>query len=365
VEPAFEEPSDRKRTKVLFCLLLGIAVVVLFIIYPREPSYNGVSISKWLDAGSHELKIDHVNIRSSSAGYAVEQIGTPAVPYLLKAMSSAESSEYQLQRWLNGSQSFVRFEFADKMFSRGRDAAMVFVALEEKGSSGFPVLTNWMLNPQFAKTDLPCFAIIALAGTEEGVHLLIREMAHTNRVQRFFAANALGQAQCQSKVANALMAGLADPEALVRFASARSLGKLRFMSEEVMQALIRSLTDSDVMVRQYSAFSLGRAGYPHPHVLQALMQATSDSEADVRFAAAWAIEDLQSGTESIQPLLLESLHISDSHKQWDTLVTLGYRGTTNEIIIAELKKMAANDPTSHVRATAQWALDTFSSRRRK
>src|SRR5262245_48687478 len=78
-----------KRRRILLLLLGSVVAVALAILFwprEREPEYNGVSLSAWLDRTRGRRFDDEF-------AKAIDHIGTNALPILLRSVG------YQIPRW--------------------------------------------------------------------------------------------------------------------------------------------------------------------------------------------------------------------------------------------------------------------------
>ena len=80
---SLRKPISRKTIIIWSLIILGVIGIGMrdHLSNPKEPSYQGRSLSEWLNE-SDELK----------AREAVAQIGTNAIPFLLKSVASEDSS---------------------------------------------------------------------------------------------------------------------------------------------------------------------------------------------------------------------------------------------------------------------------------
>ena len=129
-----------KRRRLLFILLGCICSIILAVLlWPRErePEYNGVPLTKWLDLGAG-IYAGH----SDEFDKAVKALGTNALPTLVRSV------DYQIPRWklwlyckvVSRTRPFllnnppVKWLLDDKMARRGQAAAIAFGILGTRAS---------------------------------------------------------------------------------------------------------------------------------------------------------------------------------------------------------------------------------------
>src|SRR5947207_6685370 len=95
--------------------LVFIAVLVAAILLPREPVYQGKTISRWvteLPVGQRPNAFGMID-RETPARKVLRDIGTNAIPYLTRAMTRAEEpffTNLKIKLWLHS--SFLQSHFA-------------------------------------------------------------------------------------------------------------------------------------------------------------------------------------------------------------------------------------------------------------
>src|SRR5881394_1272641 len=84
-----------KRRRKLLIILTGVFVtaVLAVVLWPRErePEYQGKKLSEWLRGGSQKPAVPEADIV-----FAVNQIGTNALPFLVKWISYDRSKPKEI-----------------------------------------------------------------------------------------------------------------------------------------------------------------------------------------------------------------------------------------------------------------------------
>lgn len=257
--------------------LVGAIFFVFRVTKSPEPSYQGRSLSSWLEDFSGEGPNTN-----SPAGIAVRSMGTNAIPFLLDILSYEESPTRKSFRKL-AEKSPIPLTFLGKNYMREVEAGYAMNVLGNQTESAFPELTNL-----FFKGRHSTVAAISLAGMgQKGVHFLLGAITNQNLdVMRFHyaAVNGLGLSHSDAKIiVPALIQILnTNDNSLMRYAAALSLGMLHAKPELSIPALIKSFDDPDQMHRFSVVFALGEFGSEAKPAIPLLLQARKDTDADVR-----------------------------------------------------------------------------------
>jgi hypothetical protein len=152
-----------KRKRLLITIFSFLAAVVLgALLWPRarEPEYNGVTISKWLDRW--------VDGRSEGFVFAISEMGTNATPFLLHA---ATYNQPRWRAWLVSSIRYwpgplvgsrcVDWVLKDKSELRAQAALVGLVALGRKAEPALPELRR-LAKSKDSKTSQRARTIIGL-----------------------------------------------------------------------------------------------------------------------------------------------------------------------------------------------------------
>ncbi len=117
---------------------------------PRQPSYNGKPLSYWM--GRYEGRIlGKVSLRSSEqqeADKALREIGTNALPYLLKLAGRKDSALRQRFLSIYRRQSWLKLPIHDAQFYRV-EASCGFAALHEIAKPAVPALIGLLKNEDY------------------------------------------------------------------------------------------------------------------------------------------------------------------------------------------------------------------------
>ena len=222
-------------------LLSGTFVFLKVLSHRSEPAYNGVRLRRWLT----RLSAD-----DPQAETAIRNIGTNAIPPLLDLISKSDSSvmAHLFQR-LPSLQRFVPSTNADHF-----SGWMGFRSLGQIAEPAIPQLARLV-----ESTNSSRMAALALASVGPlGVEALVRASGNSNPTIRCHIMLALGAARTGTLTAfRAITNSLGEPEYIVRFAAADSLGHLAVNPDASVAALVNATRDTNRAVRYAATSSLG------------------------------------------------------------------------------------------------------------
>jgi len=196
------------------------------------------------------------------AARALANIGAPAVPGLVKALASRDSSANAARAlgWMG---------------AQGTEGIPALIEQLKKNSSG---VVRGRVALALAEVD-PAGATVAAA--------LAGALSDSLLAVRVNAAQALGR--CGSAAASAIPAlekALGDERREVKRAAALALGRT---GKPALPALKKALVGEDPFVRKYAARALGNLGKDAAGTVDALTSALSDENAEVRREAIWSL----------------------------------------------------------------------------
>ena len=319
-----ETPTILNRRKCV-ALFVGLAVVMSPIMFlsqrPREPSYQGKPLSKWLRGFEYE------NLNpSEEARTALRAMGEPAVARLIAILETNDSAlkrkfiDYARRRpGVHNRVIAPRHIIPENVYH-----AQAATALGEIGPAAHPAIpalmkastNNYYLVAARAKAALmkirqePVTALVLLledprstrwaeavltvkylgANGQAAVPLLVKALHDTNDVVRSSAAAALGGIACNPEIAvPALIDCLSDKSPDMRRDALDALCKFRTAKEQIVPVLLPRLQDPDLNVWLGAAFGLeDLLGYDEKKTIlgPGLTQSLNSPNATIRENAA-------------------------------------------------------------------------------
>ncbi len=312
---------NRRRRLLLLAVCASAATLAAAVLWlwPREPVYEGKTLSEWLMVNAVTPTGARNSEAEAKATEAVRQIGTNALPLLLKWLDYQRPAwKDKLQRQLfklpAGLQSRlfrIRFiqnrlfwpdrrpgaaihgfrmlgeaaspaipELTRRLNARRPDApANEVSALLNIGDSGLPPLLAWLCDPKHQRAQRPprgAFLPYPLAKGQD----------------RAFLAQALGMRTWNAKqTIPALTQCLGDRDSDVASAALWSLFNLRsaVRSEDLVSAVAKGLDHADARVRASAARVLKFCGASAQGAVPALERALRDPDTNARSEAKDAL----------------------------------------------------------------------------
>ena len=239
----------RTRRRIISIALVasvlgGISLLVLQRLQEKEPVYQGKPLGFWLqgyDSGCYNLT--HPRGPSpptwDQANEAIRQIGTNAIPTLLRMLQQPDSKFKTMIVPLLSKQHWINLPFI--VFDRNFMAYDALVALGPEAGNAVPRLIEISKNDPsaFAQQGVP--AILGYIGpaARSAIPQLLPGITHTNLIVRNNAFFALRRIHAESSlVVPALIRCLNNPDTAVRAQAVRALGEYGRQAEVAVPALL-------------------------------------------------------------------------------------------------------------------------------
>jgi HEAT repeat protein len=231
-------------TALAVAALCGLACLVLRSPPEKEPVSQGKPLSYWLagyDSGNYRLA--HPNGPSppthGEANFAIRQMGTNAIPTLLRMLEEHDPSLRERVLALTRKQHFIKIPYMRA--NRGLNAYSGFHALGPEAVSAVPALLGIFDRDQsaFSQQAIPAILASIGPGAAEAIPALLKATTHTNAMVRNNAVWALRRIHsAPAVVVPALTKCLSDPDAQVRMEAARALAAFEWKAESAVPALL-------------------------------------------------------------------------------------------------------------------------------
>jgi hypothetical protein len=236
-------------------LLAGAAIIVLLAGNPGagEPMYEGRTLSRWLQ--------DHVENSSAnppigSAGWkeaelALRQIGTNAIPTLLKMLSATESHAFVIQAHRLANRMRLTTNQYRYATQRNEEACYAFKILGASASNAVPELIR-IYQQKIQQTNATPISVqcasVALgnigAPASNALPVLFRQFTNTDNQKRFDAVSAAMRIGNDPAVMlPAMIPMLKDPQHGIRWNASSSFERLGWRARAAAPDLLAALND--------------------------------------------------------------------------------------------------------------------------
>jgi HEAT repeat protein len=281
---------SKRFTIIIFFLLALVLIASSMFTVQKEPTWQGKGLDDWLSLllrGSRE--------EQRRAVQAVQQIGSNAVPYLLKCIDYKPGVVREtLFRIFKGRlpQSLAP---RDAMFMRNK-AATAFCSLGERASCAAPDLERIMNDSHSLESSRLC--MVALLGIgKAGIAPLERALADPRRSDREVITVSIRMSKPSgvdlAPFVPVLIRCMEETNSSFAATAARTLGSIHRNSNIAVPALINGLQHSNPRVRAESAMALGRFRREALNAVPALNRARGDSDYEVNHTATVALHYIE------------------------------------------------------------------------
>jgi len=282
--------STRLRITLAFASLAIAVLAALTVLFPREPMYHGKRLSAWLRDVENGGAV--TTERSVHAREALRQIGTNAVPCLLKMLRAQDPTwKTEAVGWLQDKCNIDwSFSLANSQWQRA------LAGFETLGGTAEPAIPDLRAMISGADRDLAIRAMRALRGISgpQTMPFFLEALRNTNLVMRGEAITVLGNFRGRARDAvPTLLKELESNETTIRLQAARALGDIAMDADVTVPALTRCLSDSVVGVKAAAALALGAFGTNAISALPALRALANEPGEETRRMARSAVVRVQ------------------------------------------------------------------------
>lgn len=265
----------RSPFTVLVVLAAALVAVTYFTFRTQEPRLDGQPLSFWLREA--ELINDPLSPRNQAATRAVRQIGSAAVPALLRMLQTPDSQwKSEAVDWL---QENAEVDLSGSLGGvRARRAVLGFRLLGRTAAAAVPKLARLATSPD-PRTSTWALLALGEIGGPEVLPTLVAVLTNGTSGARSQAVAALSEMRSEGGDAvPALLQTLPDTDPNLRAATARALGEISLVPEQTVPALTGLLADSNPPVRMAAATALGNFGKRAEGAIPALREWEQSSD---------------------------------------------------------------------------------------
>ncbi len=239
---------------IFIALVLALGGVIL-LLFPREPHYQGRSLSSWLQQ-CYDTPLNETQ-RLSEAQAAVRAIGEKkSVPVLLKLV---ETKEDPFSTWLLGQREKLRIDFLHWRSAEDWQQLGIagFEALETNAAPAVAELTELLKDKEHAFVAVRCLVAIGPPAEPSVSQALTNQSVQV----RYFATQQFAWVTDNDEVYLSKMREcLEDPDGSVRFAAVQGIGLQTQAPDLAITLLLEALRDKQDTVASWAAKFLANFG---------------------------------------------------------------------------------------------------------
>lgn len=257
-----------RRRKIITLLASGVffVVAVFFLRREREPSYQGRSLTEWMTV----YEVSSSPAESDEATHAIRQIGTNAIPHLLKWIQYEPNFSRRglipringAIEWVNDKVNATSFVIIhDRDFDRAYAAPKAFGCLGNIASSAVPELARLLNNPEdhWISSDNAGEALARMGAT--GLPTLVATLKDTKSLATLIVLENIPHLETNALPIVPLLIQIVQSDTETESsAAATALGELALEPGTVIPPLIVALTSSQPATIQASVKALGQYG---------------------------------------------------------------------------------------------------------
>jgi peptidoglycan/xylan/chitin deacetylase (PgdA/CDA1 family) len=282
--------KSRRRIGFSIALLACLLFVLAGNYLSDEPEYEGRRLSEWL----RELPAPESGFagRDMAARFAVNFIGTNAIPHLLRSLQARDHGwKAGAAHWLH--EKFDMDTLSDLADAERERAIRGFRALGRTAEPAIPALEQLVIG---ADKEDAYYAVNALQaiGTPQTMPVIFRAITNEDAILREGAQISVGNFRSHAAPAVGLLVkNLAASEKSVRAQAANAIGQIGMEPDIAVPHLIRSLEDSYPLVVRNAILALANYGTNAIGALPKLNKLAMEDEGDFSRVVRFAIVRVQ------------------------------------------------------------------------
>jgi hypothetical protein len=355
---------------VLFVLIVfALGVSTWYILHSRQPSYQGKPVGFWIQSLT--------NANPAEGEKALEEIGLPALPYLVPAFENKGRRPSVWDKLWNNVPGFVRkfrpTPFPWRSIHGSLTEIIGFIGSRHRWNDGVgdtpstpeieravQALARSLSDPDTSER-MSCASALAFIGpnAKNASPALVAMFSRGNSQEKIFAGQALGTIGPCSTVqesVGALQDGLNSPDPDVIRSAADALGNIGAQAAPAVPSLVKLITNGNEGLRRSAVRALARIGNLPNDVRPPLLLLLNDTNAFMRAGAAIALLRLDSNEAPAMSAAEDSLTPEKPpNLRSSTIFLVAGSPSLAEKFLPELRKLE-NDPDFNVAAFARKAL---------
>jgi hypothetical protein len=331
------------RIFILIALVLTFGSVIL-LLFPREPHYQGRSLSSWLQQ-SYDTPLMETQ-RLAEAQSAVRAIGAKkSLPVLLKLV---ETKEDPVSTWLIGQREKLRIDFLHWRSAEEWQQLGIagFEALDTNAAPAVAELTKLLNDKEHAFVAVRCLVAVGPPAEPSVSQALTNQSVEV----RYFATQQFAWMTDNDEVYLAKMREcLEDPAGSVRFAAVQGIGLQTQAPELAIPLLREALRDKQDTVASWAAKFLTDFGTNALRAFPDLSNAVEHGSPNTVYEAMKTLVAI--APDRALPIVFENFQSADAHRRKISVQLLSQYPATNLEIQTAMQQSASDpDPTVASRA---------------
>jgi HEAT repeat protein len=286
-----------KATQKIIGAVLALAILAalsIFIFQSREPSYEGKSLSNWLQDWDNSFGspgLAFPSDRVATAENAIRQMGSRSVPHLRKMLRTRDTAIRQKVVVFCLDRPWIPIHFRPPAYRLQVRGLFGIRTLGPTAKAAVPELVTLLHSGEWtvrawAAGDLGKIGPEASAAVPD----LVADLGDKDEHVRAAACGALVSIGASKAVMlPALMPCLSDTNDAVFSTALEAASRIGVEVSTVVPSLTGQLSQADPRVRYEAAMALGRYGEKARFAVPQLLKSLKDSDKDVREAAAGAL----------------------------------------------------------------------------
>jgi len=335
-----------KTKRIFFFIALVLALGgVSLLLFPREPRYQGRSLSSWLQQ-CYDTPLNETQ-RLSEAQAAVRAIGAKkSVRVLLKLV---ETREDPVSTWLIGQREKLRIDFLHWRSAEDWQQLGIagFEALDTNAAPAVAELTKLLNDKEHAFVAVRCLIAVGPPAEQSVSQALTNQSVQV----RYFATQQFAWVTDNDEVYLAKMREcLEDPDGSVRFAAVQGIGLQTQAPDLAIPLLLEALRDKQDTVASWAAKFLADFGTNAMRAFPDLSNAVEHGSPNTVNQALKALVAI--APDKALPIVFENFRSADSHRRKMSVELLSQYPATN-LEIQTAMQQSASDPNSDLARRAR------------
>ena len=323
------------RIFIFIALVLTFGGVIL-LSFPREPRYQGRSLSSWLQQ-CYDTPLMETQ-RLAEAQSAVRAIGAKkSLPVLLKLV---ETKEDPVSTWLIGQREKLRIDFLHWRSAEDWQQLGIagFEALDTNAAPAVAELTKLLNDRKHAFVAVRCLVAVGPPAEQSVSQALTNQSVQV----RYFATQQFAWVTENDEVYLAKMREcLKDPDGSVRFAAVQGIGLQTQAPDLAIPLLLEALRDKQDTVASWAAKFLADFGTNALRTFPDLSNAVEHGSPNTVNQALKALVAI--APDKALPIVFENFRSADSHRRKISVELLSQYPATN-LEIQTAMQQSASDP---------------------